>query len=214
MENISMMVEIFHKGGFVMYILLLLSIAIVAVAIDRYLYFKHNDAGQKFTEKFCKLLEQKEYDQAFSYAAQTAGSIPDVITRSLDGYLVDRNTLSSYLEIQSGIVLSHFNAKLYFLSVVVTMGPLLGLLGTITGMIAAFSVLNTSAGAMAITGGVGEALIATASGIFVALVALVIHSYFKQRIESIINDMERAFSELEAKRGEILKVGGMTDEVA
>lgn len=67
---------------------------------------------------------------------------------------------------------------------------------------------------MAITGGVGEALIATASGIFVALAALVVHSYFKQRIEGIITDMEQVFSELEAKRSSVLKAGVATHEAA
>ena len=156
MNNVSAMVEIFHKGGYVMYILLLLSLAVVAIAIDRYLFFKRSDSGRQFAREFYGLLHQKEYAQAFALARESHGTMAEVICEAADGYLEDSQGLASYLEIQSGIMLSQFNAKLYFLSVVVTMAPLLGLLGTITGMIGAFSVLNTSSGAMAITGGWGK----------------------------------------------------------
>lgn len=214
MDSVSSMVDIFQKGGFVMYILLLLSVAVVAIAVERYLYFRRQDVGKTFVLNFYNLLHQKKYQEAFALARKTPGIMSEILTESTDGYLDDRHSLTSFLEVQSGIMLSRFNAKLYFLSVVVTMAPLVGLLGTITGMISAFSVLNTSAGAMAITGGVGEALIATASGIFVALVALVVHSFFKQWVEGIINGMERDFSELEAQRAAIVKAGGINHETA
>ena len=64
---------------------------------------------------------------------------------------------------QSGIFVSRLRSHLYYLSVIVTLAPLLGLLGTISGMIRAFSIFNVQSGqAIAITGGIGEALIATA----------------------------------------------------
>lgn len=214
MGNVSAMISIFHKGGYVMYILLLLSLAVIAIAVDRGMFFKANDAGRGFARDFYELLQNRKYGEALELARETKGSTAAIITEAAEHYLDSAEDLSSYLQIQSGIALSKFNEKLYFLSVVVTMAPLLGLLGTITGMIGAFSVLNTSSGAMAITGGVGEALIATASGIFVALVALVIHSYFKQRIEGIVTDMEQVFSELEAKRTSLLKAGVGTHEAA
>lgn len=214
MGNVSAMISIFHKGGYVMYILLLLSLAVIAIAVDRWLFFKAHDAGRDFARNFYALMQGKKFGEALQLARDTQGSTAAIITDAAEHYLDSSEDLSSYLQIQSGIALSRFNEKLYFLSVVVTMSPLLGLLGTITGMIGAFSVLNTSSGAMAITGGVGEALIATASGIFVALVALVIHSYFKQRIEGIVTDMEQVFSELEAKRTSLLKAGVGAHEAA
>lgn len=109
------------------------------------------------------------------------------------------------LEVQSGISISKFRERLYYLNVIVTMAPLLGLLGTIIGMISAFSVFNLEEGqAIAITGGVGEALIATATGLCVAIVSLAIHAYFVQRIDRIVTDMEQAFSLIEGyiTRGE------------
>ena len=80
---------------------------------------------------------------------------------------------------------------LEYLSVIVTMAPLLGLLGTVIGMIGSFSVLSVAEGEpFAITGGVGEALVATASGLLVAILALSLHAYLSHRANGIIADVE------------------------
>ena len=73
---------------------------------------------------------------------------------------------------QMGVDAVGFRKYMDYLSATVTISPLLGLLGTVTGMIGSFSILDAGAGASAITGGVGEALIATASGLCVAIMAL------------------------------------------
>ena len=78
-----------------------------------------------------------------------------------------------------------------YLSATVTISPLLGLLGTVTGMIGSFSILDSGAGASAITGGVGEALIATASGLCVAIMAFIVYTVFSPSVlDSIINQIE------------------------
>ena len=74
----------------------------------------------------------------------------------------------------------------------VTLSPILGLLGTVIGMIQSFSVLNLQNGQpMAITGGVGEALIATATGLTVATAALVLHNIFSHKVNNMITNMEQ-----------------------
>ena len=87
---------------------------------------------------------------------------------------------------------------------VVTMAPLLGLLGTVVGMIRAFNVLNVSSGQpFAITGGVGEALVATAAGLCVAILALSLLSYFRMRLDAVLGDLEEtAAMVLEATLGQ------------
>ncbi|MDU2577645.1 MAG: MotA/TolQ/ExbB proton channel family protein [Veillonella sp.] len=83
----------------------------------------------------------------------------------------------------------------------VTISPLLGLLGTVTGMIGSFSILDSGAGASAITGGVGEALIATASGLCVAIMAFIVYTVFSHRLDAIINQIENmCVSIVSAKR--------------
>ena len=88
-------------------------------------------------------------------------------------------------------------ARLNYLSTIVTLAPLLGLLGTISGMIQSFSVFNLQAGQpMAITGGIGEALIATATGLLVAIFALIVHTYFAQRMDTMLTLLEKTMNTL------------------
>lgn len=198
MENIVAGIELFQKGGFIMYVLLLCSLFVVAVGIERWQYFHREDSGRQFASRFMELAGKADYAGAMTLAASHSGALSRLLHEAAVRYADGHEDVAAYLEIQSGTALARFRQRLYYLSVVVTMAPLLGLLGTISGMISAFSVFNgDSAQAAAITGGVGEALIATAFGLCVAILALMIHAYFSQRLENIVTDMESCFSLME-----------------
>lgn len=207
MDMFSTAAAYFHKGGYVMYVLLLCSIFVVTIAVERVRFFARADAGRAFGRKFCEAMGQGEYDVAQSMAGSASGILPEILTGVFHLALGKGKGLSAFLEVQSGIAISQLRRRLYYLNVIVTLSPLLGLLGTIIGMISAFSVFNLDSGqATAITGGVGEALIATAFGLCVAILALVVHSYFTQRIENIVTDMEQCFSLMEEHQDEMRKV--------
>lgn len=208
MELISNAVLYFHKGGFVMYPLLICSLFVVSIAIERSMFFSKMDAGRKFARSFYDHLTQHKYAEAAEEAKNSNGILPELLSGAMRLASTNDRVLSSYMEIQSGIALSQFRRRLYYLNVIVTMAPLLGLLGTISGMISSFSVFDIDGGkATAITGGVSEALIATAFGLCVAILALSVHSYFTQRIENIVTDMEQCFSLVEGEREHIAKAG-------
>ena len=97
------------------------------------------------------------------------------------------------MEVAAQAERSAMTRYLVILDTVITLSPLLGLLGTVTGMIRAFGVVATSGmnEPHAITGGVAEALVATAAGLAVAIVTLVPYNYFLRRVERGIEDMER-----------------------
>lgn len=201
MDFIMQGVEFFHKGGFVMYILLLCSIFVVAIAVERGRYFKREDSGRNFTQEFCLLIMDRRIKEAQNLAQTSQGALASILYSTMLKPEETHEEIAGYMEIQSGIVLSKLRSRLYYLNVIVTMAPLLGLLGTISGMISAFSIFNLESGqAMAITGGVGEALIATATGLCVAIIALAVHSYFIQQLEHIVTDMEQCFSVMEEER--------------
>ena len=194
--------EYFQKGGFVMYLLLACSIFIVAVGVERAFYFAKADSGRAFAEKFCHLMLNNKIDAAKALAHSAKGDLANLLSLAFDKMDDPNVNVMNLLEVQSGISLARFRTRLYYLSVLVTMAPLLGLLGTISGMISAFSIFNLQEGqAVAITGGVGEALIATATGLCVAIVSLAVHSYFIQRIDRIVTDMEQSFSLVEGILG-------------
>ena len=198
MELIMTGIDFFHKGGPVMYLLLLCSMFVVAIAIERSMYFKAKAPGRSFARSFADMLSQGDRNGAAELASSTKGIIPSLLSKGM-AFTGDENVpLTTFFEVQSGIALTRFRKRLYYLNVIVTMAPLLGLLGTISGMISAFSVFNLESGqAGAITGGVGEALIATAMGLCTAIIALAVHAYFTQRIDSIVSDMEQCFSLVE-----------------
>lgn len=198
MDLLAQGVEYFQKGGFVMYILLLCSIFIITVGIERFLYFSKADSGRAFARAFYKLMVNDKIDEAKQLAANGKGDLAALINFAFSKMNKPKINIMMLLEVRSGISLSKFRSRLYYLNVIVTMAPLLGLLGTIMGMISAFSIFNIQEGqAITITGGVGEALIATATGLCVAIVSLAIHAYFMQRIDHIVTDMEQSFSLIE-----------------
>ena len=88
----------------------------------------------------------------------------------------------------SGVLKSYLN----YLDVIVTLSPLMGLLGTVIGMIGSFNVLSAAEGQpFAITGGVAEALVCTASGLFVAIIALIAYTYLSQQVSNFVSQMEK-----------------------
>ena len=201
MDAILTGIEFFHKGGAIMYVLLLCSIFVVTIGIERAMYFSRMDTGRAFTREFYQCMANDDFAGARKLAEDHRGALANILFGAMKLVKKDSSRVSSYMEIQSGIALSKLRKRLYYLSVIVTMAPLLGLLGTISGMISAFSVFNLQSGqATAITGGVGEALIATAMGLCVAIIALAVHAYFTQRIESIVTDMEQCFSLVEGAK--------------
>lgn len=196
MEAILKGFQLFQAGGPVMYLLLACSLFVGYIGIERALFYGNMDAGKAFAEQFYTQMKLRRCDQAQQLAAGAHGGLPLILQEIFQGQAGP--DVKAFVEMHSGIFIAKLRNRLYYLSVIVTMAPLLGLLGTISGMIRAFSVLNIQSGqAIAITGGVGEALIATAFGLCVAILALAVHAYFTQRLDRIITDMELCFSALE-----------------
>ena len=200
MEAVSTVIEYFLKGGFVMWPLLLCSVIVVSIAIERWLYYKEVDSGDAFADSYCNLLAEQKDADAGKLASCCKGHCAQIVAEA--GSFCCCSQCRAYLETKSSIAIAKLRSNLNYLSIIVTMAPLLGLLGTIVGMIGAFSIFNLQAGApIAITGGIGEALIATASGLCVAIISLCFHAYFTHRMDNIITNAERcATALLQAER--------------
>ena len=196
MQAITDLIMYFHKGGLVMWPLLACSITVIAIAIERFIYYKSVDSGAVFAVRYCVAVRSGDFAVATELARKGSGQCAQMLAdvAAIDGGKAEK---SAFLESRAGIFMATLRDKLDYLGIIVTMSPLLGLLGTIVGMIGAFSIFNVEAGApMAITGGIGEALIATATGLCVAILSLCAHSYFAHRMDNMITDMEQCFSAL------------------
>ena len=186
--------ELFFKGGIVMYPLLLASIFIVAIAIERWVYYRkiELDADQLLAQ-VKEAVKNNQFQQAQKLCEGLTGPVASMLAAGLSYPGKDRGGVKEAMEEEALNQISQLKARLGYLDTIVTLAPLLGLLGTVTGMINSFSVLDVSSGKpFAITGGVAEALIATASGLAIAIVALLFYSYFTSRVDYYIFQMEKS----------------------
>lgn len=193
MEFVAECFRIFYKGGPVMYLILACSLLVVAIGVERFLYYKKmNTDMDGFTAKLAPLLARDDWAAARELCRQTSGLAAAVAAQGI-GYIQRGSAnVESVLEGEAALAVAGLRTNLNHLDTIVTIAPLLGLLGTVIGMISSFSVMNLKAGQpLAITGGVGEALIATASGLCVATLAMVVYSYFNHRLDALITDIER-----------------------
>ena len=177
------LMHLFKQGGLVMYPLALLSIVALAIFFERMLYFRGIDTDM---ERLKKLLDYIA-DRDSNGVAEMAKEKPTDAVLLAQSYLSlkqDQQDKVQNLETQVNFKSMGYNDNLAFLSIIITLAPLLGLLGTILGIISSFKVFDLQNGAnqFAITSGVGEALIATAFGLIVAMFALVLYGVLKYQI--------------------------------
>ncbi len=195
MDFLSQCLNLFHKGGPVMYFLILCSLGVVTIFIERFSYYKRMSMDtQSFIAKLQPLLERQRITEVVQLCEKSPKIMTHITLEGLQAYQRG-SRMESSLESAAQLSASRLRESLNYLSAIVTLSPLLGLLGTVIGMINSFSVFNMQAGQpMAITGGVGEALIATATGLCVAVMALVSHTYFSHRLDQFVTDMEQVCS--------------------
>ncbi|WP_277292752.1 MotA/TolQ/ExbB proton channel family protein [Veillonella caviae] len=191
MEFITNAGHLFLQGGLVMWPLLLCSIIAITILIERVrMYNAAKSNMETLKAKVAEFVPQGKWKELRQVCEEDGGVAAELVeTAASQPHDVDKQTQA--LQGAAGAIAARLRAHLNYLETIVTLAPLLGLLGTVTGMIGSFSVLSVSDGEpFAITGGVGEALIATATGLCVAIIALVIHAYLVQREDSLVSEME------------------------
>lgn len=191
MEGLTYFLHLFHSGGLVMYPLLALSIFTIAIAIERFCYYKANRKNsKKFFTGVDHAVKQQQWDAVDAFCKKNSTAVSRIIAHGVSHRSSEKEMKDAFNE-QMTVESVAFRRYLDYLSAIVTVAPLLGLLGTVTGMISTFSVLDNGAGASAITGGVGEALVATASGLCVAIIAFCVYTYFDHQLDTIVTDTEK-----------------------
>ena len=195
MLHIGSLIQMLAKGGPVMIPLVLCSVVALAVVIERLgFWWRHGDVGP--AERALELAERGKLDEALEIARRSGTATARVIAAGL----AERQAPpAAAMEAAAQTEMGRLRSYLPVLDTIITLSPLLGLLGTVTGMIAAFGILSTSGMNQpnAITGGVAEALIATAAGLAIAIATLVPYNYFLSRAEQAVDAMERLASRLD-----------------
>jgi len=196
--NKNSIIRTFIHGGPIMWPLLFAAIVAAVVSLERTLFIVSEKRRQnpEQVEKIFTLVESGNQPAAI----QVANASTDFVARVLGFALANANlSISQAISKASALELKRFSRGLPILDTIITAAPLLGLLGTVTGMMNTFSMMGgDELGApAAITGGIAEGLIATAFGLLVAITCLFPNNYLNARIESAQHEMEDAGRRLE-----------------
>ena len=192
--------EIFQIGGFTMYILVLCSFLSITLLLERVLYYRKRSrtVRTEFMTKVKRALKSGNMERAMEICKDASAPFSNVVCSGLELHGRPEKEISNAMERE--ITIETVKLERYT-SIVATIGNTavyIGLFGTVLGIIRAFhDIAAAGAGGMAVViGGVAEALVCTATGLFVAIPAVIAYNYFTRRVEHFINDMELCASEM------------------
>lgn len=191
--------DLFHAGEFIMWPMLLLSLILVTVVFERVLFIIRENGSREpeVVEKMLEAVERRDIDGALAIGGKSKDFLAKILVYSLSNR---DSSLSNAFVRATGQELQRYQQGSATLDTCITAAPLLGLLGTVTGMMRTFGALGTgdvTGAAATITGGVAEALIATACGLALAITGLLPFNYLNARAEAAKQEVADASHALE-----------------
>jgi biopolymer transport protein ExbB len=197
-SDMSMM-DLFEAGGPIMWPIILVSFIGITVVIERILFVIRENGNREpeVVEKMLENVERRDTEGALAIGKKSKDYIAKILVYTLSNR---EYSLSNAFVRASGQELSRFQQGMATLDTVITSAPLLGLLGTVTGMMKTFGALgggDVGGAAAQITGGVAEALIATACGLLIAIMGLLPYNYLNARAEQAKQEVSDASHALE-----------------
>ncbi len=194
------MIELFRSGGPVMYPILLCSILFVAILIERlfHLHRAQINTGE-FVAGIRNILKKRNIAEAVSICEETPGPVAHVIKAGLVKHDRAKNEIREAIDDAALHEVPRLEKNLVVLATIAHVSPLLGLFGTVLGMITVFDKIRALGGrtdAAQLAGGIGQALITTAAGLAVAIPVFIAYNYLVSRVGTLVWDMERSASEV------------------
>ncbi len=191
--------DLFMAGKQIMWPILLLSFVLITVVIERLLFIMRENANREpeVVEKMLESVERRDIEGALAIGRKSKDYLAKILVYSLSNR---EFSLSNAFVRASGQELARFQQGMATLDTCITAAPLLGLLGTVTGMMRTFGSLtggDIAAAAGQITGGVAEALIATMCGLAIAIMGLLPYNYLNARAEQAKQEVADASHALE-----------------
>lgn len=181
------MLELMEKGGVLMYPIMLCSVFALAIFVERVIrYARMKSRGAGLAEKTIGFLNQGKEIEAVAFALESNSPMGRVLAKVIDVKDQDRETIETVMVHSTDEEVRDLSSYVQTLATIGNIAPLLGLLGTVLGMIKAFMVIQQMGGkvnAAVLAGGIWEAMLTTAAGLAVALPTMVMHSYLLSRID-------------------------------
>jgi biopolymer transport protein ExbB len=188
------MFEIVKSGGIVMLPIILCSIMAVAITLERLWSLRgQRVVPEELTDKVWQWVENRSLTDKQITALQLHSPLGRVLAAGLSNRHRDRLVMMEAIEDAGRHVMHDLERYLNTLATIASISPLLGLLGTVMGMIRTFRAITISGigDPAALAGGIAEALVTTAGGLLVAIPALVSYRYLRGRVDALVIDMEK-----------------------
>ena len=192
--------EILQIGGFTMYILLFCSILSIAIFLERIIYYRKRSKTKRaeFMMRAASALKTEDIKKAMEICKETPSPFSKVVYSGLQLYGHHKREISNTMEREITIETTKLERYTEIVGTIGNTAVYIGLFGTVLGIIRAFhDIAVAGAGGMSIViGGVAEALVCTATGLFVAIPAVIAFNYFTKKVGHFMDDMELCASEL------------------
>ena len=190
------MLHYLEVGGPILWVLVIISIGAFAVVLERIVFFARNEKniGDTFKDEILSLVANKKIDEAIALCDTKKSCVASAVKKFLQKAPkgIDVQDYEFILKEITIKETSPYESRLNLLASVISISPMLGLLGTVTGMIRAFTHISKyGAGDAAIVAdGIAEALLTTAAGLMIAIPVIVIYNYLNRRLEKMENEID------------------------
>lgn len=202
MWNIGMW-DFMVKGGPIMWPILICSVLAFGVLVERLINIRKEQIDtQSFMDQISKALKRNKIMEALDLCDRTQGSIANILKAGILKHDRPRNEVREAIEDAAIHEVPRLEKNLPVLATLAHIAPLLGLLGTVTGMVNAFQVIENKASALNpvnpgdLAAGIWEALLTTVFGLCVAIPTYVAYNYLVSRVDGFVLDMERSATDL------------------
>lgn len=197
---IDMLGEMEIGGNIVMGVLLILSILTIYILVERYFSIKHNCKSKKddlFLENIKKFVEEKNISEAKQLCKHTNIPIARMIEKGLNRIDSPMTDISAAIENQGKLEIYKMDNKIANLATISGAAPMIGFLGTVIGMIIAFQEMarETTVSPSALAGGIYTAMITTAAGLVVGIIAYISYNYLVNKVDKVIFQLEARTTE-------------------
>jgi biopolymer transport protein ExbB len=195
--------DLIQKGGPMMYLIMLSSVIAFGIVIERVYHLNRARIdADKFMDSLMGVLKRNKIIEAIELCNATPGPIAHIVKAGILKHDRSKHEIKEAIDEAAQLEVPRLEKHLPVLATIAHIAPLLGLLGTVTGMIKAFQVIQQKASAMVpvnpgdLAGGIWEALLATLAGLSVAIPTYVAYNYLVSQVDSLVYDMERSATDL------------------
>ncbi|MFH0762397.1 MAG: MotA/TolQ/ExbB proton channel family protein [Candidatus Omnitrophota bacterium] len=195
--------QVFLAGGPIMWPILLSSVFALAIALEKFwLLHKISIDTQEFLKNILDKMKRHDTKEALQVCDSTKSPIANILKAGILKYDRPRPQIIEAIEDSSLYEIPRIEKNLSVLATIAHVAPLLGLLGTVTGMVRCFQTIQAKATSLNpvspgdLAGGIWEALLTTVAGLIVAIPTFVAYNYLVNRVNNFILEMEKASTEL------------------